>query len=186
MRERVAIVIAAVVGCGGGESDGDIIAATTMVLGEQTGAGPSPLDPLLGRSIAFEVDVAAALITHATVESCRWTVHESDTPVASAMGGDAAFVQAEILDRLPAWDLTLALCEPANQSSVTLHADFEGLAVIAGCLELPASSQVRDGDGEPRWTDFTGARCEATVYDQLHGRLFTAHEVTMRFERAPR
>ena len=42
--------LALVVGCGGvaDEEGGDVIASTTMTLGEQTGMGPSPLDVLLG------------------------------------------------------------------------------------------------------------------------------------------
>ena len=171
-----------VVGCGGAESmQGDIAVTTTLVIAEQTGMGPSPLDPLLGQSIEFEVTLAAAVVTHETVESCRVTLHTSDMPLETATGANAALVDSDILGRLPAWDLKLALCDPATQSSVTLHADFEGMAVIAGCLELPASAQVRDDDGEPRWTDFAGASCQATVYDESHGRLFTARDVTMRF-----
>jgi hypothetical protein len=181
---RVALLV--LVGCGGAGEQGEVVASTTMVLGEQTGIGPSPLDPLLGQSIGFDVEVANAVIAHATAEGCRWTVNTTEVPVATATGSNAALVQTEILDRLPAWDVKLALCDVAAQSSVTLHADFEGMAVIAGCLVVPASAQVRDGAGDPRWTDFTGASCQATVYDQLHGRLFTAHDVTMQFALAPR
>jgi len=180
---RPIMVLAVLAGCGGGEPEGNIVASTTMVLGEQTGMGPSPLDGLLGEAIAFEVELVAPVITHETVEACRWTVHATEMPAAAATGPHAAIVQTEILDRLPAWDLRLALCERASDSSVTLHADFEGLAVIAGCLALPASAQVRDGDGNPRWTEFAGTACDATVYDQLHGRLFSARDFTMTFTR---
>lgn len=183
MRRVVAALI--VVGCGGEPVEqGDLIASTTMILSEQSGVGPSPLDGLLGRSISFEVRIADAVTTHAKVDSCRWTIDATEAPVAIASGADAELVQTGILDRLPAWDLELVLCEPASESSARLHADFEGLAVIAGCLELPVSAQVRDGDDQPRWTAFTGASCDATIYDQVHDRLFTAHDVTMVFARA--
>ncbi len=175
-------------GCGGAtdEETGDVVASTTMTLGEQTGMGPSPLDVLLGESIGFDVDVAGATVTHETVETCRWTVHTSEMPLATGTGPNAELVQTGILDKLPAWDLKLALCDDASQSSVTLHADFEGLAVIAGCLELPAAAQVRDDHGDPRWTAFTATSCDATVYDQAHARLFLARGFTMQFARAPR
>jgi hypothetical protein len=175
------IAIVALAGCGGDAPAGDVVAATSILLGAQTGMGPSPLDGLLGETIELEVQLVAPVIEHATVEACRWTVHTTEMPVAIASGEHAAIVQTEILDRLPAWDLRLALCDPASDSSVTLHADFEGLAVVAGCLALPASAQVRDGNGEPRWTDFTASACDATVYDELHGRLFSGRDFTMTF-----
>jgi hypothetical protein len=179
-------VVCLLAGCGGAAEVGSVRATASMVLAEQTGQGPSSLDVLLGQSIGFEVELADAIVTHDTVEACRWTVHTTEMPVATATGANAALVQTDILDRLPAWDLTLSVCAVATQSSVTLHADFPGMAVIAGCLAIPDSAQVTDEQGDPRWTSFTGMRCQASVYDQSHGRLFTASNVTMQFATTPR
>ena len=118
---------------------------------------------------------------HSTVEMCRWTTQDSAMPIRTATGATAATVQTQILDMLPAWNLRLALCDPADQSTVTIQSDNNaGLAVIVGCLELPTSAMARDGNGDPEFSDFTAAGCQATVYDQLHGRLFVSSEFSMK------
>jgi hypothetical protein len=169
-------------GCGG-DAGGNMVASTKITLAEQSGMGPSPLDPLLGEAIELEVELAEAAIGYDTVETCKWTVHSSAAPIATATGVHAAIVQTEILDRLPDWNLRLALCDNPDQSTVTLLSDNgAGLAVTAGCLGLPPSAMVHDGDGHPRWTDFSANRCDGSVYDQLHGRLFTGRDFTMTFK----
>lgn len=167
------------VACGGG-SDGKLVASTTMTLSEMSGMGPSPLDPLYQQQIGFEVEFVAASPGHDTVETCKWSVEDTDMPVLTATGATAATVQSQILDILPVWNARLALCDMADQSTVTVQSDNQGgLAVIVGCLGVPASAQVRDGNGDPKWTSFTATACQATVYDQLHGRLFMAHDFSM-------
>ncbi|HEY5920550.1 MAG TPA: hypothetical protein VIV11_02715 [Kofleriaceae bacterium] len=177
---RIAVSLLLLIGCGG-DSGGNVVASTSFTLSMMSGMGPSPLDPLYQQTIGFEVEMTAPVIGHSTVEMCRWTTQDSEMPIRTATGATASTVQTQILDMLPAWNVRLALCDPADQSTITLQSDNQaGLAVIVGCLQLPANAMARDGNGDPKWTDFTAAGCQATVYDQLHGRLFTSSEFSMK------
>ena len=169
-----------VVGCGGDDGGGSLVFTTSFPLTNVSGMGTSPLQPLLGQTISFEVELAAPTITHDTIDNCRTTVHWSAMPPRTASGATASTVQTEILDRLPDWDAKLELCADAASSSVVLHSDNQGgLAVIVGCLSVPAAAQQRDGAGDPVWSSFEASMCDATVYDQLNGPLFTSSGFTM-------
>jgi len=163
-----------------GASEGNLVVATSFVLGERSGAGPSQLDVLEGQSIAFEVELADAVIGHESAQACRHTVSTSEMAVTSATGAQANVVETEILEKTIAWDLRLVLCEPTTDSYVALHTEGPGgIAVVAGCATVPASAQQRDDAGDPRFSNFTATGCDGTVYDPGHDRVFMAHGFTM-------
>jgi hypothetical protein len=170
------------VACGG--SEGDLIASTSFTISEMSGPGPSsPLDPLYQQVIAFDVEFVAPSTGHDMVDTCAVTAQDSEMPVRTATGETAEMVQNNILNILPVWTAKLALCDPADQSTATIESDNNGgLAVIIGCLGLPDSAMVHDG-AYPKWTDFTATKCQATVYDQLHSRLFMGHDFSMTIRR---
>jgi hypothetical protein len=173
MRRLLIVVFA---GCGG-STEGNLVASTSFVLGERSGQGPSALDVLYGQQVALEVELAAAMLGHETSQGCRHTVSRSEMAIASATGAQASVVEAELLAKLPAWDLRLALCEPASDSALSLRAELDGLAVTVGCV--PPSAQLRDEADDPRFSNFTASDCDGSVYDYYHDRLFQAHAFTL-------
>ena len=160
----------------------ELVVSTSFVLMESSATGPSPLDPINGRTIAFEVVFDHADVAHMAVSGCHDTILTAHLPSTTATGETAPTVTTEILGILPDWDVTLSLCDVPTESSTTLHADnYAGLGVVIGCLDTPASAIQRDGASDPMWSSFTGSRCDATVYDQLHGDLFNGTNFTITF-----
>jgi hypothetical protein len=177
MRARALILLAA---CGGDGGDTSRVMAARFTLTEMSGAGPSPIDPVVGQPIDIEVSLVEPMTYSETVDTCRWTTDVVELPPRIARDATAALVQSEILDILPHWEARLALCDIASQSSVRLHSDNDmGLALTIGCITVPASAQLRDGAGNPMWSAFSASGCEAQVYDQAHGRLFTGRDFSL-------
>jgi len=170
--------------CGGGDAH-DLVVTTSFTITELTGTGPSPLDPLNGQALALAITLDAPAVFHTMTSGCRQTAFRGDDPPRSASGGAAATVEAEILERLPEWFVVLDLCEPAAQSRILVEAVIDELNLQLGCLSVPASANVRDGNGDPVLTTFTGASCTATILDVVNNRALGATAFTIRFETGP-
>ena len=172
------------VACGSDPTNPDLTLSTTLTVTEATGNGTSPLEAIVNQPTTFTIDVVAPGIGHDTENTCRWTTLSVAMPTAIASGTNAALVQTEVLDRLPGYDVRLELCDPADLSSASLFADNQaGLGVTIGCKAVPSSAMVKDGHGDPLWTAFTASSCDASIYDQLRGRLYTAHDFSVTFAR---
>src|SRR5512140_299617 len=98
------IVAAALVlgGCGG--ADYDLRATATMTVTPVSGTGTSPLEPLVGQVISFEVTFGPAQRGYDPDGGCPTTTYGQLDPHLQAMGPTAAIVQPQILDLLPYWD----------------------------------------------------------------------------------
>ncbi|HSD90929.1 MAG TPA: hypothetical protein VLB44_25570 [Kofleriaceae bacterium] len=175
MRRVLWVVLVA--GCG---SDPELRMSASMTVADGAGSGTSPLDGLIGQTVAFEIDFLSPGTAFEMVDTCHRTSYSTEMPASTSSGATASIVQTEILEHLPAWNARLELCDPASLSSVTLMADNEaGLAVTVGCRDIPLSAQHRDGNGNPAWSTFSSTTCDGQIYDQLHARLFTGAAVTL-------
>jgi hypothetical protein len=178
---RAWLVFACVlVGCG---HDYDLRVTSTMTVTPVSGTGTSPLEPLVGQVISFAITFAPADRAYEPQNGCPTTIYGA-TVQTSATGSTAALVQSGMLDHLPYWEALISVCMPLSGSSVTLRSDNQaGLGVGFGCHDLLPSLLELDGDGHPSWSTFVeNTGCDATIYDQLNGRLYAATDITMQFD----
>jgi hypothetical protein len=168
------------VGCGG---DYDLRITSTMTVTPVSGTGTSPLEPLVGQVISFSITFGAPDRAYEPQNNCPTTIYGRQS-ATSATGSTATVVQTEMLDHLPYWEALLSVCMPLSGSSVTLRSDNQaGLGVSFGCHDLAPSLLELDGDGHPRWSTFVEmSGCDATIYDQLNGRLYAATDIAMQFD----
>lgn len=184
MRPWLVVVLAA---CGGGGSDApDLEFSTSFPITTFLGANPSPLDPLMGATIAIDV---------------AWPMPESgvgdgnDPPSctsrgfygpsnAVATGAAADVVTAQLLDRLPDWDFTLQLCSSGG-SSVQIVAVIDALNLAIGCFGIPPSAQAIDADGHPDITSFTATMCHATILDVVNNRTLGSDDFMVKVQTGP-
>jgi hypothetical protein len=178
------VLLGALVGLGCGGSDYDLRVTTTMTVELVSGTGVSPLDPLAGQVITFSITFAPAARGYDPVNGCPTTTYGQMAPAKLAAGATAPTVQTEVLDLLPYWEAVISACDPASGSSATLRSDNEaGLGLIFGCHDLAPSLLVLDAQQHAQWSTFVETtNCDATLYDQLHGRLFAGSNMTMQFE----
>jgi hypothetical protein len=163
----------------------DLRATSTLTVTPQSGAGESPFEALVDQTITVEITFAAANHSFgADVPTCSESTYEQIEPAKIATGAMPDLVQTQILGALPDWIATLELCTPASGSSVQIRSDNSaGLALTVGCHDLPPNAQGRDGDNHPTWTSVELAtNCDATLYDQLRGRLYGGTNVSMRID----
>ena len=156
----------------------------SMTVTAVSGTGTSPLEPLVGQAISFAITFGAAQRAYEPQNDCATTSYGESMPINGATGSTSALVQSGILDQLPYWEALLSVCDPASGSSVTLRSDNEaGLGVSFGCHDLAPSLLVLDSAGHPTWSTFIEtSSCDATIYDQLNGRLYAATGITLRVD----
>ncbi|MEO8554139.1 MAG: hypothetical protein ABI678_29390 [Kofleriaceae bacterium] len=182
MKHFLAISAACGYACGN-TANGDLVSVTsTMTVTAVSGSGTSPLEPLVGQQLAFTITFAAPSIGHEPANGCPTTDDHETVSSKVATGATAALVQSDVLDILSDWEAVLNVCTPASGSSITLRSDNEaGLGLVFACFDLPPSALGIDGAGEPRWSSFqTTGRCDATLYDQLHGRTYGGSGLEMK------
>ena len=164
--------------CSSGGSS--VVASTSFTITEQTGQGPSHLDGLNGQTITMEVTFDSPSVGHALIGGCPTTGLGQASATTSATGETAAMVQKEILDYLPDWDLRLSVCDDVSQSSIELAADNEmNTGFTLGCIGLPESATLKDGDNNPRFSSFTAPSCTFTILDADTNRVLAAHNFAM-------
>jgi len=181
--KRLWILVAALVYACSSSSGGDKLTVTpTMTVTAVSGSGTSPLEPLVGQQISFDVEFVAPGIGHDPEGGCPTTVYGEMVATKTATGSTASLVQSNILGILPYWEAVLAVCNPTSGSSFVLRSDNSaGLGVNFTCFDLPPDALGINGDGQPRMGTFmTTGRCTATVYDQLNGRLYGGDGLEMK------
>jgi hypothetical protein len=186
--KRVAC-LAIVAACGGddGGSNGPPLTATTsFVVTMMAGNGPSPLDPLVGKTIDMQVvfpDVNTSRGYEGDTPECKSTLIEWAEAERTASGETAQLVQTELLDRLPYWDVRIQLCT-TGKSSITLHSEIAPLNLAFGCFGIPGSAMIRR-DGYPQLTSFTATECSATILDVVNNRVLQNPDFAITFETGP-
>jgi hypothetical protein len=167
---------------GGGDGASKLRISTSFTISSLDGTGPSVLDPLNGQVITLAVNMDGPAIYHDQVGSCRSTIFGRENPERTASGPMAALVQTEILDKIPIWDLKLELCTMPAGGRVAIDASINELNTAIGCLDLPASAQVKNGDNDPLLTTFVGTNCTATILDVVNNRVLGAQGFTVSFD----
>ncbi|HET9990230.1 MAG TPA: hypothetical protein VFQ65_16985 [Kofleriaceae bacterium] len=173
MKRWIVFAAALAYACGS-SSSGKLRVTPQMTVTVVSGSGVSPLEPLVGQQIQFDIAFAAPSIGHDPEGDCPTTVYGEMVADKVATGATSALVQSNILGILPEWEAVLSVCNPTSGSSFTLRSDNQaGLGLIFTCFDLPPSALGIDGQGEPRMGSFmTTGRCDATLYDQLNSRLY--------------
>ena len=168
------VALIAVVACGGSD---DMHVTTTFTITEQGGVGPSSLDVLTGQTVTLELDMTD--VTHGYGEStgCRSTSIGKGDPTRA---GTPEVMQTQVLDMLPTWIVTLELCDVAERSSMVIDSVIDPLNFTVGCLTLPTSAIVYDGN-HPKLTSFVGTECSATILDVVFNRYLMAHDFAVEF-----
>ncbi len=176
---RLALVLLAA--CGGGDGGSSkVVASTSFFINDSSGQGPSHLDVLAQQMVAMEVVFDSPFVGHALVGGCPTTGLGQEAAITTATGATAAMVKTEILDYLPDWDLRLSLCDVVSQSAIELAADNQmNTGFTVGCIGLPASAIVKDGEGNPKFTSFTAPSCTFTILDADTNRVLAASNFTM-------
>ena len=157
--------------CGTSTSGPDLTVSTSFPVTTFVGANPSPLDPLMAQTIAFEVAWPTAGVDtglDSDPQGCHSTGRFGATERA-ASGTTSATVGSEILDPLPDWEAVLQLCT-TGRSSVTVTAVIDRLNLGMTCYGVPASALARDSNGKPVFTSFTATMCQATILDVINNR----------------
>jgi hypothetical protein len=170
-----------------GSTGPDLTLTTQFTIAGITGAGMSPLDPLLGQTIDVEVVIDHANANHGDGNDpagCKTTVAYAGNAKRTARGSTSALVQREILDRLPDWDFRLQLCDSAS-SSFTAVAVINELNLAFGCNGIPASARARGADGSPELTSFTATQCRATILDVVNNRDLSNADFAMTIVTGP-
>ena len=174
-----ALLLVALLGCGGGSSD-TLIVATTFTVSELSGQGPSHLDVLNNQSVAIQIRFDSPAVTHDPVGGCPTTSYLQSAATTAASGSAAAMVRTEILDYLPDWIVRISICANPAQSSVQLSADnFMNTGFTVGCIPLPASADFKDGDGNPVFSSFMASGCTLTILDASTNRVVAARDFSM-------
>ena len=160
-----------VTACGTSASGPDLTVSTSFRITTFVGANPSPLDPLMGQTVAFQVAWPTAAINSGEgtdPQGCHSTaITGASDRVAS--GATSATVNSEILDPLPDWEAVLQLCT-TGRSSVTVTAVIDRLNLGMTCFGLPTSALAKDSNGAPVFTWFTATTCQATILDVINNR----------------
>jgi hypothetical protein len=173
--------------CGGEANEDALRLTTSFVVTETAGAGMSPLDPLQGQAIDIEIVWPMVESLHGTddPQGCKTTV-VGFLPERTAKGPSAALVQREILDMLPNWDMRLQLCDAgAGSSTIAVFATIDALNLAFGCFGVPASAQLRGGDGYPILTSFTADQCNSTILDVVNNRVLMNRSFAMTIATGP-
>jgi len=181
--KRLLFLVAALVYACSSSSGGDKLTVTpTMTVTAVSGSGTSPLEPLVGQQISFEVAFVSPTLGHDPEGGCPTTVYGEMVATKTATGSTAALVQSDILGILPYWEAALEVCNPTSASSFVLRSDNQaGLGLIFTCFDLPPPALGINADGEPRMDTFTTTgRCTATLYDQLNARLYGGDGLEMK------
>ena len=170
------------VGCGGDDdgTQGNLVVTSTFTLTPASGSGATPFDALANQVVSFEIEFANSTDDLLDVEPCTRLVTSADGPPAVASGATAADVKGNILDALDGWEMRLDLCAAPTRSSVSLFSDNErGLGVSLGCLQLPATAEITNSDGDPQWAAMMPGECSGFVYDQFHGHDYSAESLAL-------
>jgi hypothetical protein len=175
---RGSALLLALVACHG-DGASTVHISTTFTITSLDGTGPSVLDPLNGQAITLAITLDEPAIYHDAVGSCRSTIFGREEPERVASGPMAALVQTEILDKIPIWDVKLELCTAGGR--IAIDASINELNTAIGCLDLPASAQVRSSDNDPLLTTFVGNHCTATILDVVNNRVLGAQDFTVSF-----
>jgi hypothetical protein len=173
---RGSALLLGLVACNG-EGASTVHISTTFTITSLDGTGPSVLDPLNGQAITLAITLDEPTIYHDAVGSCRSTIFGREDPERTA---SPALVQTEILDKIPIWDVKLELCTAGGR--IAIDASINELNTAIGCLDLPASAQVRSRDNDPQLTTFVGSHCTATILDVVNNRVLGAQDFTVSFD----
>ncbi len=168
--------------CGTSASGPDLVVSTSFPVTTFVGANPSPLDPLMGQTIAFEVAWPTAMLDNGGdpgPQGCHST-GVFGASERSASGATSATVSSEILDPLPDWEAVLQLCT-TGRSSVTLTAVIDRLNLGMTCFGLPTSALAKDSNGAPVFTSFTATMCQATILDVINNRTIGNSDFAITF-----
>ncbi len=184
MRRHALAVLFVLAGCGddGGTAGGGLHVTTSFTITQFDGTGPSVLDALNGQLISLDIRLDGFDVFHDMSAGCKSTIIGKQEPPRTAGGPQAALVQTEVLDKIPVWDVELELCDVATGSRAVIDAAINELNLTIGCLNVPASAQVRAGDGNPIVTTFTGTNCSTTILDVVNNRVLGASGFTVSFD----
>jgi len=173
MKRWIVLAAAFAYACSSSSSD-KLRVTPEMTVTVVSGSGVSPLEPLVGQQLQFDVVFSAPSIGHDPEGDCPTTVYGEMVADKVASGATSALVQSNVLDILPYWEAVLSICNPTSGSSFTLRSDNQaGLGLIFTCFDLPPNALGIDSADEPRMGSFmTTGRCDATLYDELNGRLY--------------
>ena len=179
------VVLCAACG-GGGDSGPELQISTSFPITTFLGSNPSPLDPLMGTTIAFGITWPMPTSNDgdgSDPQSCtsRGFYGPSDK---TATGATADIVTAQLLDRLPDWDFTLQLCSSGG-SSVQIVGVIDALNLAIGCFGLPPSANAIDADGHPDVTSFTASMCHVTILDVVNNRTLGSDDFTVEIHTGP-
>jgi hypothetical protein len=179
--KRCLVLVAALAYACSSSSNDKLEVTPTMTVTVVSGSGVSPLEPLVGQQISFAVTFAAPSTGHDPEGDCPTTVYGEMVADKVATGSNSPLVQSNVLGILPYWEAVLSVCNPTSGSSFTLRSDNQaGLGLIFTCFDLPPSALGIDSSAEPRMASFmTSGRCDATLYDELNGRLYGGNGLEM-------
>lgn len=177
-----AALLLALCACRGGDDASKLRISTSFTITSLDGMGPSVLDPLNGQMITLAITMDEPQIFHDQSGGCRSTIFGRENPPRTAGGPMAALVQTEILDKIPVWDVKLELCTMPAGGRIAIDASINELNTAIGCLDLPASAQVKSSEGDPLLTTFAGTSCSATILDVVHNRVLGAQGFTVSFD----
>jgi hypothetical protein len=166
--------IVLVTACGSGASGPDLTISTSFPVTTFVGANPSPLDPLMGQTIAFEVAWPTAGLDSGgdgNPQGCHSTgvFGATERAASGATTATTATVTTEILDPLPDWEAVLQLCT-TGRSSVTVTTVIDRLNLGMTCFGLPPSALAMGSNSTPVFTSFTATMCQATILDVINNR----------------
>ncbi len=185
---RIAWLPFLVCGCGGGSNGPDLVMTTTFPVTTALGANPSPLDPLIGNSIAIRIEWPAVDYNHgdgSDPAGCKTTALIGAS-LRTASGPTMTTVTQELLEPLEDWDVVLQLCTAGNGgSSISVDAVIDRLNLGITCFGLPPSASATDADGYPEVTSFTATMCGATILDVVNNRSLGADGYSMTFATGP-
>jgi hypothetical protein len=190
-RIAACIAFSAAAACGGdeGASGPALTASASFTVTSIAGSGTSPLDPLMGQTIDFEIVWQTAASNHGVGDDpagCKTTAVGFGTAERTARGATADLVQREILDKLDNWSIGLQLCDAsAGRSSVTLDSTIDELNLGFGCFGLPDTAKKNGSDGYPAVTSFTATECSATILDVVNNRALMNASFAMTIDTGP-
>ena len=176
------VLVTACAACGSGASGPDLTVSTSFPVTTFVGGNPSPLDPLMGQTIAFQVAWPTAAINSGEGTDPQGC-HSTAVIGASerlATGATTATVTSEILDPLPDWEAVLQLCT-TGRSSVTVTAVIDRLNLGITCFGLPPSALAMGSNGAPVFTSFTATMCQATILDVSNNRTIGNSDFAITF-----
>ena len=174
--------IVVVTACSSTPSGPELAISTSFPITTFVGTNPSPLDPLMGQTIAFQVAWPIAAINSgvgADPQGCRSTGLTGASERA-ASGSTSATVTTELLEPLPDWEAVIQLCT-TGRSTITVTAVIDRLNLNMTCFGVPPSALAPDAQGAPVFTSFKATMCQAIILDVVNNRTLGNSDFAISF-----